>query len=54
MLAEKTSGEIAEQLNISEKTVHGHRQKLLEKTGAKGNIGLVFFAIDRGIIKLKN
>ncbi len=42
---EKTNREIAEILNISPRTVEGHRMSLLEKTGAKTSMGLVIYAI---------
>lgn len=41
---EKSSPEIAEQLNLSIRTIEGHREKLLAKTGAKNTAGLVVFA----------
>lgn len=37
-----TTEEIAEKLFISMKTVNGHRNNLLQKTGARNAAGLVF------------
>lgn len=42
---EYTSAEIAEKLFISERTVNGHRNNLLLKTGCKNTAGLVLYAI---------
>jgi len=47
-----TAHEIADRLCISRRTVEGHRQKLLEKTGAPNVAGLVIFALKNGIINL--
>jgi two-component system, NarL family, response regulator DegU len=41
--------EIADQLFISERTVEGHRVKLLQKTGSKNIAGLVYYAIENGL-----
>ncbi len=45
-----TADEIAEELSISVKTVNGHRNNLLQKTGSKNVTGLVLFAVKHGII----
>ncbi len=49
IVKELTSGEIADQLFISKKTVDNHRANLLHKTGCKSTIGLVKFAIYNGL-----
>lgn len=46
---QKTTSEIAEQLFISPRTVEGHRNNLLLKTGAKNIAGLVIHAIENQI-----
>jgi DNA-binding NarL/FixJ family response regulator len=46
-----TPGEISSRLQISEKTFFNHRANILEKTGARSNVGLVRYAIQRGYIK---
>lgn len=46
---EYTNTEIAEKLFISPRTVEGHRNNLLMKTGSKNTAGLVVFAIKHGI-----
>jgi two-component system, NarL family, response regulator NreC len=47
-----TTDEIAEKLFLSPKTVTGHRNSLLEKTGAKNVAGLVVYAIKNGIAEV--
>ncbi len=47
---EYSNGEIAEKLFISIRTVDTHRRNLLEKVQAKNTVGLVKYAIDKGII----
>jgi len=42
---EKTTAEIAQKLNISVRTVDGHRLKITEKTGAKNVAGLIIMAL---------
>lgn len=44
---QKTTDEIAEELFISPKTVNGHRNNLLQKTGSRNVAGLVAFALTR-------
>ncbi len=45
-----TAGEIAEKLFISEKTVNGHRNNLLQKTGSRNVTGLVMYAVKNRLI----
>lgn len=45
-----TTAEIAEKLFISVRTVDGHRNSLLEKTGMKNTAGLVVFSIKHDLI----
>ncbi len=47
--AEKTTPEIAERLFLSPRTVEGHRNNILLKTGARNVAGLVVFAMTNGI-----
>lgn len=47
-----TTEEIAEKLFISVKTVNGHRNNLLQKTGSRNATGLVMYAIKNGIVNL--
>ena len=51
--SEMTSKEIAEQLCISYRTVEGHRCNIMKKMEAKGLAGIVIYAIQHGIFKLK-
>jgi DNA-binding NarL/FixJ family response regulator len=47
---ELTTNDIAEQLFISTRTVEGHRQNLLEKTGVRNTAGLVIYAMKNQLI----
>lgn len=47
---EYTSKEIADKLYISYRTVEGHRRSMQEKTGARNIVGLVLYAVERGIV----
>lgn len=49
---EYTAVEIAKRLFISERTVEGHRNHLLLKTGAKNTAGLVIYAVKNGIVDI--
>ena len=49
---ELTNNEIAEKLFISQRTVEGHRNNLLLKTGSKNTAGLVVFAIKNGLYEV--
>jgi DNA-binding NarL/FixJ family response regulator len=42
---ERTNQEIADTLFISKRTVEGHRERILDKIGAKNTVGLVIYAI---------
>lgn len=44
--------QIAAELNISERTVEGHRRKMLSKTNSVNIIGLILFAIREQIIDI--
>lgn len=44
--------EISARLKISEKTYFNHRVHILGKTGARSNVGLLKFALERGIVTL--
>jgi DNA-binding NarL/FixJ family response regulator len=47
-----TAEEIAQKLFISVKTVNGHRNNLLQKTGSRNVTGLVLYAIRNNIVAL--
>jgi DNA-binding NarL/FixJ family response regulator len=49
---EYTAAEMAAELFISERTVNGHRNNLLQKTGCKNAAGLVVFAIRHNLYSL--
>ncbi|WP_312993313.1 response regulator transcription factor [Chryseobacterium flavum] len=46
---ELTNNEIGEKLFISPRTVESHRQRILEKIGAKNTVGIVIYAIINNI-----
>ncbi|MET3536494.1 response regulator transcription factor [Chryseobacterium limigenitum] len=50
---EHTNNEIAEKLFISPRTVESHRQRVLEKIGAKNTVGIVIYAIINNIYSLE-
>lgn len=49
--AGRSTPEIADQLSLSPRTVEGHRQRLLEKTGAHNAAGLVVYAARHGLLE---
>jgi DNA-binding NarL/FixJ family response regulator len=49
---ELTNHEIAEKLSLSPRTIESHRQRILDKIGAKNTVGLVIFAVVNGIYDL--
>jgi DNA-binding NarL/FixJ family response regulator len=50
--AELSSKEMAHQLNLSARTIEGHRDNILKKIDAKNLAGIVVYAIKNGIYKL--
>ncbi|REC49704.1 response regulator transcription factor [Chryseobacterium pennipullorum] len=50
---EFTNNEIGEKLFISPRTVESHRQRILEKIGAKNTVGIVIYAIVNHIYSLE-
>lgn len=50
---EFTNNEIGEKLFISPRTVESHRQRILEKIGAKNTVGVVIYAIVNNIYSLE-
>lgn len=47
---EKTYKEIADQMNLSHRTIDGYRDNLFDKLQVKSRVGLVLFAIKNGIV----
>jgi len=45
-----TNAEISEKLFLSKRTVEGHRQSLLNKTGSRNSAQLIGFAVRQGLI----
>ncbi len=52
MSKEYTAKEIAEKLFISERTVDGHRERILEKTKARNTVGIVMYAVKHHLLDL--
>jgi len=48
---EYTNAEMAELLNISPRTIDGHRNNLLAKSGCKNTAGLVLFAVNNNLFE---
>ena len=46
-----TNNEMSEKLFISKRTVEGHRQSLIEKTGARNTAALIRYAVLNGVIQ---
>lgn len=51
--AQKSTKEIAEALFISERTVEGHRKKLLDKTQSKNVVGLILWGLRNHILSFE-
>ncbi|WP_312335940.1 response regulator transcription factor [Sphingobacterium sp.] len=45
-----TNAEIADRIYLSKRTVEGHRQQLIEKTGSKNTAGLVRFGFQKKLL----
>lgn len=50
---ENTTKEIADKLNLSSRTVEGHRQNIILKTGCKNTVGMVIYAIEHHLIDVQ-
>lgn len=48
---ELTNKEISERLCLSIRTVENHRDKILEKTGARNTVGIVMFALKNNLLE---
>lgn len=48
---ENTSKEIAFSMNLSKRTVEGHRTRIMDKIGAKSIAGIITYALEKGIYK---
>lgn len=46
---EFTSKEIAGVLNLSKRTIEGHRSRIMNKTGAKSTAGIIIYAVEHKI-----
>ena len=52
LCAELTSGEIAQKMYLSQRTIEGIRQELMRKTQSKNVVGLIVFAVKNGLVDL--
>ena len=50
--SEKTYKEIAQEMHLSPKTIDGYRDSLFKKTGVKSRVGLVIYALKKGLHEL--
>jgi DNA-binding NarL/FixJ family response regulator len=50
---QQSGAEIAEKLFLSTRTVEGHRNNLLRKTGCKNMIGLIIYAISNDYVTIE-
>lgn len=50
---EMTNEEIANELELSPRTVETHRARIMDRLGIKSTIGLVYFAIQSKLIKIR-
>jgi DNA-binding NarL/FixJ family response regulator len=50
----KSIKQIAYELDLSEKTVAGHRAQLMERIGARNLVELVLFAVKQGLVNTQN
>ena len=50
IMKECSNSEIANELFISVRTVDAHKRNLLEKTGSKNLVGLVIYAVEKGLV----
>jgi DNA-binding NarL/FixJ family response regulator len=50
---EFTAQEIAEKLYLSIRTVEGHRNNMLSKLGCRNTAGLVVYALQQGLVKIR-
>ena len=49
---EYTAREIADKLFISQRTVDGHRERILEKTKTKNSVGIILYAMKNHLLEL--
>jgi DNA-binding CsgD family transcriptional regulator len=49
---ENTSEEIAEKLAIGRRTVEDHRSNIIKKMKVRNSVGILFFAIKKGLFKI--
>ena len=47
---EFTTKEIADKLFVSKRTVEGHRERAMQKVGAKNVVGLIMYAVKHNLI----
>jgi len=50
--SEKTYKEVADEMNLSPKTIDGYRESLFSKLQVKSRVGMVLFAVKNDIVKI--
>lgn len=48
---EATSKEIAYKMNLSKRTIEGHRTRIMDKVGAKSIAGIITYAVEKGLYR---
>ena len=48
--SELTYKEIADEMNLSARTIDGYRESLFDKLNVKSRVGLVMYAINNGLL----
>jgi DNA-binding NarL/FixJ family response regulator len=49
---EMTNTEIGEKIFLSSRTVEGHRQRIIEKIGARNTVGIVLYALKNKLVEI--
>ena len=50
--SDRTYTEIADEMNLSPKTIDGYRQTVFQKMGVKSRVGMVIYAIKHGLVQI--
>jgi DNA-binding CsgD family transcriptional regulator len=50
--SEKTYGEIAKEMFLSERTIDGYRDSIFKKLNITSRVGMVLYAVKNGLVKI--
>lgn len=50
--SERTYQQVADEMNLSERTIDGYRESLFQKLGVTSRVGLVLYAVKNGFVSL--